>query len=198
MTRLTNQMRDQIQRKITSNLPVRNYAKEIHKIVQDAVVKHMPASVRAVYDDEKSRKFLCVNQMSVSIGNSQVSLWADNCDRVIGAGGLVQIRMDEQIETMLVVGTLQHTVYHTLKSLDLVTGYFAQLELHRDVERRLKANLSAATTIKSLYEVLEPDLHGYIPQDISTSKLPSTVAPVADDLRKLGAVLPKTPKATDK
>ena len=80
----------------------------------------------------------------------------------------------------------------------LVDGYFTQDNLRSDVSRRLKANLASAGTIKRLYDVLEPELHGYIPKDDVKSSLPSCVAPVVDDLRKLGAVLPETPKATEK
>lgn len=68
-------------------------------------------------------------------------------------------------------------------------GYYLQ-----SVSERLRANLKAATTMKRLYEVLEPELHHYIPKDEVKANLPACVAPVVDDLRKLGAVLPDVAK----
>ena len=106
------------------------------------------------------------------------------------------IRMDdaEHIQR-LPEGSVYKAIVTRLANEGLVTGFFAQEELRDNVSKRVRANLKAATTIKSLYTILEPELHHFIPQDEAKAQVPACVAPVVDDLRKLGAVLPEVPKA---
>jgi len=198
-------MRDDIHAKIMKGLPNRNYVAEIHKIVQDTIVEFMPKEVRALHDNPELQGFLTENHLEVRRGNVSVPLWmtqngqGGRYEYVLGLKARLVIRMDDT-ERMREEGkaTLYSTVVTRLADSGLVDGYFTQEDLRKDVARRLKANLASAGTIKRLYDVLEPELHGYIPKDDVKSSLPSCVAPVVNDLRKLGAVLPETPKATEK
>jgi hypothetical protein len=198
-------MRDDIHAKIMKGLPNRNYIAEIHKVVQDTIIEFMPKEVRALHDNPELAGFLTENSLEVRRGNVSVPMWMTSngktgrYDYVLGLKVRLVIRMDDT-ERMREEGkaTLYSTVVTRLADSGLVDGYFTQEDLRKDVARRLKANLASAGTIKRLYDVLEPELHGYIPKDTTSSTLPACVAPVVDDLRKLGAVLPETPKATEK
>jgi len=205
MTRLTTYMRGDIHDKIMKGLPNRNYIAEIHKVVQDTIVEFMPREVRVLYDNPALRDFLEENSLEIFRGNQSVPMYnsrsaeGQRYDYVIGLKDRNKVRMDDVLRMKDEdVPTLYSTLLGRLSKAGLVDAYFAQEDLRRDVSRRLTSNLASAGTIKRLYDVLEPELHGYIPKDVTSSTLPACVAPVVDDLRKLGALLPETPKATEK
>lgn len=102
---------------------------------------------------------------------------------------------DAEHTSRLPAGSLYAAVVTAVAASGLVDAYFAQEDLRKSVSKRVRDNLEAAKTFKQLYEILEPELHHYIPKDEAKAQLPACVAPVVDDLRKLGAVLPETPKA---
>lgn len=202
MTRLTNDLRTGLFHKIMKGLPNINYAAKIHEVVQSVVIKHAPAEVQDMYADKGLRPYLNRHRLEVKQGNSYVSMSVrtTGCDYVYyndlyGLTKPMTVQMDENMENLLKAGSLYHDVYYALKEKGYVDAYFTQEDLRRDVERRLKANLTAATTIKRLYDVLEPELHHFIPKDEVKETLPACVAPVVDDLRKLGAELPEVQKA---
>jgi hypothetical protein len=197
MTRLTNDMRDDIQRKIMKGLPNVDYLAQVKTLVQDTIIEFAPKQVQELYADEATRGYLNVVNYEVRANWGRHSY--QYLDKIYGINGRANLQMDERNEALLKEGTLTHALYTRLRDSKLIDKYRAQEELRADVVKRLKANLAAATTIKKLYTILEPELHGYIPREVEgTSNLPACVAPVVDDLRKLGAVLPETPKATDK
>lgn len=195
MTRLTNELRDDIQRKIMKGLPNVDYAKQIRALIQDTIIEFAPKQVQELYADEATRKYLQSGYAEIRGGNRRIDglgYW----NEVYGLTKELSIQMDERAEEMLVEGTMHHAIYWRLKNSGLVSKHKEQEELRKSVSARLKANLAAATTIKRLYTILEPELHGYIPKELEgVANLPTTVAPVVDDLRKLGANLPETPKA---
>lgn len=196
MTRLTNDMRDSIQHKIMKGLPNVDYLAQVKTLLQDIIMEFAPKQVQELYADEATRGYL--NKVNYEVranwGRPKYQLI-----QIYGVNGSAYIHMDERVETLLKDGSLHHAIYTRLRDSKLIDKYHEQEELRADVVKRLKANLASATTIKKLYSVLEPELHGYIPREADpVSNLPTTVAPVVDDLRKLGAVLPETPKATDK
>lgn len=196
MTKVTQYLRGTMYHDIMKNLPSRNYVPEIHKLVQDTIVEFMAPEVRAVYDNPELRGYLRRGNIEVRSGSNCVNMWGnDDYRQMYGITKPLTIQMDERAEALLVEGTMYHSLYHKLKKSGLVGDYFKQRDLRDSVSKRLKANLRAATTYKKLYEILEPELHHYIPKDAVAANLPATVAPVVDDLRKLGAVLPETPKA---
>lgn len=198
MTRVTNDMRSSMLHNIMKGLPNKNYAADIHALVQGTIVEFMPPEVRVMYDNPDLRPYLTTFRLEVVSGNRHVPMYrgGDNTDYVIGIKSSIKVRMDDANNaSRLPEGSLYRALVTRLTNEGLVTAYFAQDELRDTVVSRLRANLRAATTIKKLYEVLEPELHQYIPRDTTTSSLPACVAPVVDDLRRLGANLPETPKA---
>lgn len=195
MTRLTNDLRDDIQHKIMKGLPNVDYLAQIKTLVQDTIIEFAPKQVQELYADEATRGY--VNKVNYEVranwGHISYKYFSD----IYGiSGGRFTLQMDERNEALLKEGTLTHALYIRLRDSKLIDKYRAQEELRANVVKRLKANLAAATTIKKLYTILEPELHGYIPREVEgASNLPACVAPVVDDLRKLGANLPETPKA---
>lgn len=197
MTRLNSSLRDDLHRTIMKNLPVRNFIKEIHTLVQEEVMKHAPTQVQELYGNPLTRGYLEQNYVEVRKGNKSVPLYNGNrTDYVYGLTDRMTIRMDDAEHTdRLPDGSLYKALVTRLTNEGLVSGYFEQEDLRDSVSKRLRANLGAATSIKKLYDVLEPELHHYIPKDDVKSTLPACVAPVVDDLKKLGLVLPEVPKA---
>lgn len=198
MTRVNNFLRDRMHREIMKDLPSRDFCKEIHALAQSIILDHAPEDVKALYDNPELRKFLLRSTLAVRVGNKSVYLWHGNerHDEVYGLTDGISIRMDDYDNVhRLKEGSLYRELVIKLHKSELVSGYFEQDELRASVSRRLRTNLNAASTFKKLYEILEPELHHYIPKDEVTPQLPACVAPVVDDLRKLGAVLPETPKA---
>jgi hypothetical protein len=196
MTRLTNDLRDDIQRKIMKGLPNVDYLAQLKALLQATVIEFAPKQVQELYADISTRGYLNVVNFEVRAN------WGSGSYRFIESiygvsGGRFTLQMDERNETLLKEGTLTHALYTRLRDSKLIDKYREQEELRADVVKRLKANLAAATTIKKLYTILEPELHGYIPREVEgAANLPACVAPVVDDLRKLGANLPEVPKAT--
>ena len=200
MTRITNNLRTAMEREIMKDLPSRNYAKEIHALVQEIIAEHMEPKVRALYDNPDLRRYLQPTGLEVKMGNRYVSLnrIGEGHGEVYGLRSRLSIRMDDaENASRLPEGSLYRDIVTKLHEAGLVAAYFAQDELRANVRVRLRANLGAAATFKQLYEILEPELHHYIPKDEVKAQLPACVAPVVDDLRKLGAVLPSVPKVED-
>lgn len=197
MTRLNQELRDQLHHKIMKDLPSRDFIVEIHAAVQEVVMAHAPKQVQELYANKATREYVAQNYVDVRKGNCSVPLYrSGRSEYVYGLKDLMTIRMDDAENSQrLPDGSLYKAVVTRLANEGLVTGFFQQEELRENVSRRLKANLRAATTIKSLYTILEPELHHFIPKDVVTASVPACVAPVVDDLRKLGAVLPEVPKA---
>lgn len=197
MTRLSNELRDRLHHKIMKDLPSRDFVSEIRTLVQEVVMAHAPKQVQELYANEATREYVAQNYVEVRQGNRSVPLYrGSKNDYVYGLKDRMTIRMDDAENTQrLPDGSLYKAIVTRLANEGLVTGYFAQEELRENVSRRLRANLKAATTIKSLYAILEPELHHFIPKDEVRAQVPACVAPVVDDLRKLGAVLPEVPKA---
>ena len=204
MTKLTNDLRDNVYYKIMKDLPFRNFIKEIHAIVQEEVIKHAPQQVQELYASELLRGYLNTTTVEVKLGNRSVARYwhtsgtdYEYYDRIYGLKDNITIRMDDAANAdRLPDGSLYKSIITKLANEGLVRDHFEQTDLRDSVSKRLRANLRSATTIKKLYDVLEPELHGFIPKDDVMSTLPACVAPVVDDLRKLGAMLPDTPKVT--
>ena len=196
MARLTNDMRDSILNKIMRGLPNVDYAKQIREMVQDTIIEFSPKQVQELYANDDTRGYLNYSYAEIRDGNSRIyglGYW----NNVYGLTKDLTIQMDERSEAVMKEGTMYHAIYWRLKNSGLFAKFKTQEELRKSVSNRLKANLAAATTIKRLYEVLEPELHHFIPKDDVNDKLPACVAPVVDDLRKLGAELPETTKAKE-
>jgi hypothetical protein len=197
MTRVTNDLRASMERAIMAGLPVVNYVTLIHELVQEVVIAHAPEQVRVMYDDPDLRDYLANSHIEVKVGNKHVPMWQRGLDaeHIKGLTKGITIQMMDDAGRMP-EGSLYRTLIAKLKESGLVDKYFGQDDLRDSVRKRLKANLQASTTFKQLYANLEPELHHYIPKDELRAQVPACVAPVVDDLRKLGADLPTVPKAT--
>lgn len=198
MTRLTNDMRNHIYNKIMKGLPNRNFETELHVVIQAAVVEFMDPKVRAVYEDEKLRPLLRDDYVRISEGSKCLYLYNSAHGRYItGLTKQLDIRIaDHAWPERIPEGGLYHHLLFKTNLVELVNAHYVQEDLRSQVSKRLRANLDAATTFKKLYEILEPELHGFIPREESKeASLPACVAPVVDDLKKLGLVVPETPKA---
>jgi len=196
--RLTNDVRDSIHHKIMADLPTVDYPTQIHALVQKVIVENMDPALRAVYDNSDLRRHLRHTNLEVVKGNAHVPMWSsDDTKSVVGlSNGLIRLQVDDlTARTETHRGTLWGKLVNALNESKLVDKYFEQKNLYDTVSRRVKHNVYAATTVKRLYDVLEPELHHYIPKVSDTPMLPATVAPVVDDLRKLGKNLPVVPKA---
>ena len=198
MTRVTNDLRGALELAIMKDLPSRDYVKEIHALVQEIVIVHAPEKVRVMYDDPDLRDYLQDARLDVRRGNQSVSMYksGEGWQYVYGLKSQLTIRMDDAENAgRLPEGSLYRDIVTKLHKAGLVDAYFAQEELRVSVRDRVRANLRASSTFKQLYANLEPELHHYIPKDEVKAQVPACVAPVVDDLRKLGAVLPEVPKA---
>jgi len=200
MTRVTNDLRASMERAIMAGLPVVNYVTLIHELVQEVVIAHAPEQVRVMYDDPDLRDYLNDVRLEVKVGNKHVPMWQGNDRNTESIKGLTKgitiQMMDSANAERLAEKSLYRALLTKLKESGLVDKYFGQDDLRSSVRNRLKANLRASTTFKQLYANLEPELHHYIPKDELRAQVPACVAPVVDDLRKLGADLPTVPKAT--
>lgn len=198
MTRVTNDLRDNLERQIMKDLPSRDYAKEIHALVQEEVIKRTPEQLQALYANEETRKYLAQHFLDVRKGNQPVPMYKNGGDwqYIYGLKDTLKVRMDDYENAQrLLEGSLYREIVTKLHEAGLVDAYFAQEDLRVSVRNRVRANLRASGTFKQLYANLEPELHHYIPKDEVKAQVPACVAPVVDDLRKLGAVLPEVPKA---
>jgi hypothetical protein len=191
MTRLTNEMRDHIRIKIMTGLPNVDYLAQIKTLFQNAVLEFAPKQVQELYAHENEKQYLQKNSIELrgDWGDGKRYLLLNN---IYGLNQDVSFNVDPRVEVTLKEGSLVHALYTRLHESGLINKHKDQIILRDSVVKRLKSNLQAATTIKRLYTVLEPELHGYIPREADpTSNLPAMVAPVVDDLRKLGAKLPE-------
>jgi hypothetical protein len=198
MTRVTHSLRLQLKREIMANLPTRNYAADIYKVIQDVLVERMPPEVLVVYNNPVTRAYLNHAYVTVRYGNKSVSTYWGGEDHsyVYGLTDRINIQMmDVGRNDRLAEGSIYKDLVVALEKSGLVGAYFDQQDLRKSVSDRLEANLDASKTFKQLYQNLEPELHHYIPKDEAKAQLPACVAPVVDDLRKLGAELPNVPKA---
>lgn len=195
MTRVTKELRYNMERAIMKDLPSRDYTVEIIALVQDTIAKQLPPEVKVLYDNEDLRRYVVSDKVEVFKGNTSVGMYSQ--PSVYGVAEYMRIRMDDAEHAhRLPEGSPYAAVVMALAGSGLVDGYFAQEQLRSSVLKRVRANLAAANTFKQLYEILEPELHHYIPKDEAKAQLPACVAPVVDDLRKLGAQLPEVAKAT--
>jgi hypothetical protein len=198
MTRVTNDLRGALELAIMKDLPSRDYIKEIHALVQEIIIVHAPEKVRVMYDDPDLRDYLQDARLDVRRGNQSVSMYknGEGWQYVYGLKSQLTIRMDDAENAgRLPEGSLYRDIVTKLHKAGLVDAYFTQEDLRVSVRNRLRANLRASSTFKQLYANLEPELHHYIPKDEVKAQVPACVAPVVDDLRKLGAVLPEVAKA---
>jgi hypothetical protein len=184
MTRLTKDARQTLHRQIMHGIPDIDYLTQIRQIGQEEIIRFAPKSVQTVYANEGTRRHLMAHLFNLKRGNASI-LW----HRCYGLTDDLTLRMDEGVMAYLKEGTVHHAIAIRILKDDLLNKYLEQEALRESVSKRLKANLEAANTIKQLYETLEPELHRFIPREPEAVKkvnLPTAIAPVVEDLKKLG------------
>lgn len=204
--RLTNDIRDNIQRKALANVPVIDYHALLIPVVQGVLCYHMPDHVRRAYDDTTQRPYLVTAHVTVKQGNKDMYIksrheggYRQNHE-FYGVTktryGSLDIRVDDAALAHLKTGTLAYDLSQAVIKSGFFHKHIEQEALFDSVKKRLRDTLHSVTTLKRLYDVLEPELHHLIPKEgDKTASLPATAAPVVDDLRKLGAELPTVAKA---
>lgn len=201
--RLTNDIRANIARRALANVPTVDYLKQLVPVLQAVLYEHMPPKVKAVYDDPESRVFLRSHEVRLRTGDGysiSTHLPAPVCGFTDKAVYTVDVQTDVRALDAWKAGTLKHDLTKAIIDSGLFAAHIKQQELLKSVKNRLEANLSSVTTVKRLYDVLEPELHHLIPKEpekIKAAGLPACVAPVVADLKALGAVLPDVPKAEE-
>lgn len=200
--KLTNAIRDHILHAALTNVPRADYLSQLHPIIQEKVFELSPPEVRVLGTSETGRPFLFSNAVEITLDSNTCELG----DRVYGIGALwgrndyyryVKIRLDERIVNFLNEDAPERILAQTIIDTGLFTKHIEQARLLVPVRDRLKATLQTATTTNALRRILEPELHHLIPADTPTARLPALAAPVVDDLRRLGAVLPEVPTNKD-
>lgn len=207
--KLTKDIRANIARKALEHVPSIDYHALLIPIVQNVLRDHMPPEVRAVYDNKETREYLPRVHASIREGNGYngTSMWIQDPPGLShyrashGFYGLqekscsLEIRVTPEVVERLKKGTLIYDLTQAVIKSGYFAAHMAQEQLLASVKKRLNDTLASVTTVKRLYDVLEPELHHLIPKEGDKKiNLPATAAPVVDDLRKLGAVLPEVPK----
>lgn len=200
--KLTKSMRESILHKAIANVPAEDHIAKLVPIVQSVLRKHAPATVKKVIDDPDCHKYLKQAQIRIKEGNRiLVTIRDANISTFVGVTTdpwhAIDIRCDQTSFESMKEGTLNYDLSKAVIESGLVEKYQEQIALLNSVQARLKATLNSVTTVKRLYDVLEPELHHLIPkEDARTANLPAAAAPVVDDLRRLGAELPEVAKAS--
>ncbi len=191
--RLTKDMRSNILRKAVANVPTVNYLERLVPVIQNVFFSHMPATVQAVYTNPSNRGFLKPSRVDVRDGNQSVYMPSEFYG--VDSDTYVVIRVDAASMSRLRKGSLDYNLSRAVVKSGLFAKHVEQRILFGSVKRRLQSTLDSVTTVKRLYDVLEPELHHLIPREKDkTANLPAAAAPVVDDLKKLGALLPDVPK----
>ena len=201
--RLTKDMRANILRTAMAQVPTIDYPALLVPLLQEVFCKHMPPEVKAVYDNPETRPYLKQIDVWIKDGNGYgtksmkpETKGTGYHGEFFGASSIrsIDIQVDERAVSRLKKGTLYYDLTHAVVKSGYFDKHIEQQQLLADVRKRLGATLDAASTVKKLYDVLEPELYYLIPkEDDKSVKLPAMAAPVVDDLRKLGAVLPAVP-----
>ena len=192
MTRLTNEIRNTIVAKALANLPAQNHHAEARKIIERAIYENAPKPVQAMLDDDRLRRALARTQIYVMVGNRHVLSYLDAdgflgvCDDRAGGRYPVKVYMDSEAANRGVFSA----IYAALHADGVVQRCIEQRDLLDNVRKRLANAIHGVSTVKRLYDVLEPELHHLIPKAESGSSLVVSVQ-VAEDLRRLGADLPQ-------
>ncbi len=199
--RLTKDMRDAIVAKALANLPRVDHWPAVREVIQNTIVEHMEPEVRAVWDNPDLRGCLSRTEFSIRRGNRTLVnfygpsglLGLRTSDR--NSRGDVTIYMDDAVGAR-VENNVIGAITEALHSSGLVAAQERNRDLLESVRNRLRHAVSSVSTIKRLYDVLEPELHHLIPR-VEGVNLPVVAVNVVDDLKALGAELPDVPKALE-
>lgn len=207
--RLTNDLRHNILVAATKSVPTIDYHAKLAEVVQDVLFQNMPPAVQETYADIITRPYLSTSNVTIKDGNGNgasmtIAQKKHGCafcnapTKFFGTFGehTLYVQINPAAVATLKQGTLSYKLSNAVIKSGFYQAHMEQNDLLAQVKNRLKATLAACTTIKRLYEVLEPELHYLIPaEDNKVANLPATAGPVVADLRRLGAQFPDAPKA---
>ena len=183
--RLTNDMRDWMLRKAMKDIPNVDYLEQLKPIIQNVIYSHMPASAQMLYDNMATRSYIKLEEVNLRDGNRR--FYMGRFFGVINHRGY-DCRVDDSGFHAHKKGTTERAISAAVRRSGLLIKHIEQANLMESVQRRLKSTLASVTTSNRLRDILEPELHYIIPVDGDrAANLPATAAPVADDLRRLGA-----------
>jgi hypothetical protein len=180
----------EIVNKIMADIPQADYGQIINRMVQDKAYDLMPAEVKAVYDNEDARKFLalrnCVayGDYAGGIGNIH---WVS-----VGTYGSLYLNRQHYNDsdgplTAKLLSDIREPLEHILRLAE------TQHKDRRSMRDKLIAMLQGIRTLKQAKDMLEVELHKYLPApppkddaqkaaQASTALVPYVVA----NLREMG------------
>jgi hypothetical protein len=165
--------------------------------VQNAVIDAMPPEVRAVWDNEATRRYLVSACVEIRDGNKHIA----SADGIRGISS-AELRYRNELTVYMdnatqgIARPIAAKIAAALHASGHVAAYQRDKERLANVKSRLTSALASVTTVKRLFDVLEPELHHLIPV-IVDNKVPAISVKVADDLRALGAELPAVQKVEE-
>ena len=188
--RLTKAHKRTIVRKIMEDIPRKDYGKIINDIVQAKAYDLMPNVLKAVYDNEDTRSFICrvycvaYGEFSGSVGHIH---WM-----TVGGGHSLYINRahyhsDDSALTKKLLEDIKSPVDKALRRAE------EQGRSRRSMEQKLTTMLAGITTLRHAKTLLEEELHKYLPVEppkteaqkaaqASTALVPYVVA----NLREMG------------
>lgn len=172
MTRLTNEMRDEIVDKIMKMVPVVDYRGKIKEALNDAARKEAPQEVMAMYGTPNWR---FVSSVNVCIQG----------DGYFAVCPLPDCTIDKMTDGH--PDPSWRAVYSHLAKAGLIGAQERQNKQRAAMRAKLMQIMKSTTTVNGLRKVLSPDLHHFVPVDVETAiNLP--VPAVVDELKAMGMV----------
>jgi len=177
--------------KIMNDIPQTDYGKIIHDIVQDKAYELMPAEVKAIYDNEDTRKFLmrrnCVTS-GIYVSNIGDIHWTSAAS-VYDNLYLTRPHYNDG-DTALTKRLLAEVRVAVEDAARLAE---AQDKARRSMQGKLTTMLDGIRTLKQAKTLLEAELHKYLPaeppkDDAQKAAQASTalVPYVVSNLREMG------------
>ena len=155
--------------KIMRDIPKVDYAVLIQEHVQKVALEMMPASARALYEDENLRPFL----------NGSVGIYVSGCNDIGHVGGIYWRAPNDRANLYVVNvnrnGDIDDMTRALLEAVRDPVALLAKLaedqyRARRNMEGKLRELLAGVRTLKQAKIVLEPELHKYLPVDVYSAR----------------------------
>lgn len=169
--RLTDSLRRAFVAGVLGDLPVVPYTEQIAKLVQKAAIDDLPSTVRAIYDDPKTRDYVGIYH-----------IW----DHEFGLNHYVYQRKGWRPKQ----GVLRQIV-------ELRDKANAQQDQRNELAAKLRSLALSVTTTQAL-AALAPEFAKYVPKDpAKTKQVPAVVTDVLAELKASGWPEGKEPEADE-
>ena len=155
--------------KIMRDIPRIDYAVLIQEHVQKVALEMMPASARALYEDENLRPFL----------NGSVGIYVSGCNDIGHVGGIFWRAPNDRANLYVVNvnrnGDIDDMTRALLEAVREPVALLAKLadeqfRARRNMEHKLRELMASVRTLKQAKLVLEPELHKYLPVDVYSAR----------------------------